>query len=150
MTRSKHPVNPVPVPTRIFILETCRRELKSYLTCYTGTTAPSPTMGIPNTEEQQQKEETALRLFGDLELLNQSRKCKESIKRLLCLQVFGLCDDNDVLHTTDAETCADIGDNVCADESMISLQILGPGGLSVCENLDTSTRECKGIDLWKY
>lgn len=126
----------------------CRNELEMSLRCFTGNTALSPPLSIPSNGEVIQKEETLLGFFRGLQLLNPSEECERGIRSFLCLQMLGLCDDDNVFHTIDTETCVHLRDSICPNEWMIGLQFLGPDGLPVCEELQMSTQYCAGKNWW--
>lgn len=62
------------------------------------------------------------------------------MKKLICLELFGFCDENNIVRRTDAETCNNIRDDLCPD---LWKELVGADNLVVCENLQTSS-SCTG------
>ena len=94
----------------------CSEELAQWQLCFLG---PQDTSNIylSSRNDQQQIEANASELLSSFRLLvGPSSKCEVAFRLFLCLEQFGLCDDNNQLHQVTKTDCMRLKTDLCSRE----------------------------------
>jgi hypothetical protein len=78
-------------------------------------------------------------------MLSPSQECEAAIKPFLCLYLFGSCDSHNQTHQVTQVDCERLRDDVCSQELLLAVDLLGQGVLPNCDDLLQQEEECQGI-----
>ena len=121
--------------------QVCFSELQSWQECFSVNGQQSVLQISPNIN-QQEAEETAVKLLNGLPLLSPSLDCEAAIKPFICLYLFGSCDTNNQYHQGTEAACLRLRDEVCVQEWTLAERFLGQGVLPDCSTLPSQEDKC--------
>ena len=80
-------------------------------------------------------------------MLSPSAECEAAIKPFMCLYLFGSCDSDNQPHQVTQADCERLRDDVCSEELVLAVDLLGEGVLPNCDDLQDlqQEEECQGI-----
>ena len=124
--------------------QVCLSELTRWQQCFSP---QSDTVYLPSDINQQETEATANFLLLGLLMLSPSAECEAAIKPFMCLYLFGSCDSDNQPHQVTRADCERLRDDVCSEELVLAVDLLGEGVLPNCDDLQDlqQEEECQGI-----
>ena len=126
----------------------CRSSLLGYQSCVSspaGILNRNKEVHILTGDSQEELEISASMLQSGFKLLGASEACMSAAIPLLCLNTFGLCDDNGREYLPSRSQCINVSTGICAVEFQTAVVTLEADQLPQCDTLPEDSPDCIGM-----